>query len=478
MLLCGGLCYYMKRLYTLFLLIIAGFSIQAQPLAQRLDSLLNDPLLKTSEVGITVFDLTTGESLFRYQDEKLYRPASTEKVITSVTALARLGTDYTMDTRLQYTGQIENDTLKGNLYLIGGFDPELMDEDLDSLVEAVYRSGIRFIADTLVADVSMTDSVYWGPGWSWDDVPYSFQPYLSPLMLNRGCVDVTVTPTKKDSLPDVACVPVSDFYKVDNDALSYQPDAGKLTVTRNWLHHGNLIHVSGNASKTVTKTLSINDSKHFFLHTFANRLREKGIEVSTAGFAECPQPDSLTVISSIYTLERPIGEVLKQMMKESDNLCAESMFYHLASQYAPKKYVSAEDGTDAINSFMKEVLGFNPEHYRIADGSGVSLYNYVSPRLMLEYLKYAYYHPEIFQPFYESLPIAGVDGTLEHRMKKTKAYRKVHAKTGTVTGVSSLAGYAKASNGHQLAFVIINQNVMKKNKARAFQDKICRFLCE
>jgi D-alanyl-D-alanine carboxypeptidase/D-alanyl-D-alanine-endopeptidase (penicillin-binding protein 4) len=97
---------------------------------------------------------------------------------------------------------------------------------------------------------------------------------------------------------------------------------------------------------------------------------------------------------------------------------------------------------------------------------------------MLEYLKYAYYHADIFQPFYESLPIAGIDGTLEHRMKKTKAYRKVHAKTGTVTGVSALAGYAKASNGHQLAFVIINQNVMKKNKARAFQDKICHFLCQ
>ena len=468
----------MKKYLILTVLIWFVSQINAQPLAQRLDSLLNDPLLKTSEVGITVFDLTTGESLFRYQDEKLYRPASTEKIITSVTALSRLGTDYTMDTRLQYTGRIENDTLKGNLYLVGGFDPEFMDEDLDSLVEAVYRSGIRFIADTLVVDVSMTDSVYWGPGWSWDDVPYSFQPYLSPLMLNRGCVDVTVTPTKKDSLPDVVCVPASDFYQVDNDAVSHQPDGGKLSITRNWLNHGNLIHVSGNVSKTTTKSLSIYTSKDFFLHTFVSRLREKGVVALATGFAECPQSDSLTTVTPLYTLERPIGEVLKQMMKESDNLCAESMFYHLASQYATKKYVNAEDGTDAINDFIKQELGFNPEHYNIADGSGVSLYNYVSPRLLLEYLKYAYYHPEIFQPFYESLPIAGIDGTLEHRMKKTKAFRNVHAKTGTVTGVSALAGYAKASNGHQLAFVIINQNVMKKNKARAFQDKICQFLCQ
>ena len=152
----------MKKLYLYILLSITFIGIQAQSLTQRLDSLLNDPLLKTSEVGLAVFDLQTGEQVYQYQDEKLYRPASTEKVITSITALARLGTDYTMNTRLQYTGSIENDTLKGNLYLVGGFDPELMDADLDSLVEAVARTGIRFIADTLAADVSMMDSVYWG----------------------------------------------------------------------------------------------------------------------------------------------------------------------------------------------------------------------------------------------------------------------------------------------------------------------------
>ena len=165
------------------------------------------------------------------------------------------------------------------------------------------------------------------------------------------------------------------------------------------------------------------------------------------------------------------------MMKESDNLCAESMFYHLALHYAQKKRVTDNDGSDAINHFIKEKLGLNPDYYNIVDGSGVSLYNYISPRLLLEYLKYAYYHAEIFQPFYEALPIAGVDGTLSSRMKKSKAYKNVHAKTGTVTGVSSLAGYAKAPNGHQLAFAIINQNVMKSRQARTFQDKVCDILC-
>lgn len=464
------------RQVLLFLLLILFIPIMnAQPLPQRLDALLREEVLKTSEVGITVFDLTTGESVYRYRDEKLYRPASVEKIITSVTALARLGTDYTMDTRLCHTGKIENDTLKGNLYLVGGFDPEFMEEDLDRLAEALESRGIRYVTDTIAADVSMTDSVYWGPGWSWDDTPYSFQPYLSPLMLNRGCVDVSVSPTRKDSLPEVTCTPFSDYYAVNNRGVSFNPQAGKLKITRNWLSNGNIITVSGNVSRPYTETLNVYSSRDFFFRTFAARLRNKGIVGHTYAYADCPDADedSTTVLAVV---RRPVGEVLKRALKKSDNLCAEALFYHLAARHSPHKRVTHEDGTDAVNAFMKTALGFNPDNYKIADGSGVSLYNYISPRLLLEYLKYAYYHRDIFLPFYESLPVAGVDGTLQYRMKQTKAYGNVRAKTGSVTGVSSLAGYVKASNGHQLAFVIINQNVLKLSRARAFQDKLCDIL--
>lgn len=138
-----------------------------------------------------------------------------------------------------------------------------MDEDLDSLVAAVEAQGIRYVTDTIAADVSMTDSVYWGPGWSWDDTPYSFQPYLSPLMLNRGCVDVSVSPAQKDSLPAVLCTPVSDYYRVCNRAVSRNPQAGKLEITRNWLSNGNVITVSGNVSRPYTGQVNIYTSKDF-----------------------------------------------------------------------------------------------------------------------------------------------------------------------------------------------------------------------
>lgn len=458
------------RIFLAIWVVLSFIATHAQSLPERMDALLNDDVLKTSEVGIAVFDLTTGESLYRYQDEKLYRPASVEKIITSVTALSQLGTAYTMDTRLHYTGKIDRDTLRGSLYLVGGFDPKFTDEDLNRLVEAVERSGIRYIADTLAADVSMTDSVYWGKGWSWDDTPASFQPYLSPLMLNGGCVDVSVSPTQKGELPRVVCSPVSDYYKLNNRAASYTPYAGKLKVTRNWLNNGNIITVSGNSASPSTEKLNVFASSDFFFQTFIGRLRQKGIWARVNTYADSP------VGKNIITIQRPLKEVLGEALKMSDNLCAESMFYHLATKHAMCKEATSDDGTDAVNAFIKVVLGLNPDNYKIVDGSGVSLYNYISPHLLVEYLKYAYYHSDLFLPFYESLPIAGVDGTLQHRMKQTKAQGNVRAKTGTVTGISSLAGYAKASNGHQLAFVIINQNVLKAAQARAFQDKVCGIL--
>jgi len=466
----------MKNVLFFILCVLPMFGMNAQTWEQRIDTLLHEEFLKTSEVGITVFDLTTGESLYRHQSEKLYRPASVEKLVTSVTALARLGSDYTLDTRLCYSGKIENDTLKGNLYLVGGFDPELMDEDLDSLVRMVAASGIRCIADTLVADISMTDSVYWGPGWSWDDSPNSFQPYLSPLMLQRGCVEVKVSPVVKDSLPAVECVPASSYYRVENKAKAHSPSAGKLAITRDWMFHNNRILISGNVTRATTKKLSIYPSQDYFVHTFVERLNREGIATGEWTFSSTPTPnDSIT---ELFTLHRPLGEVLEEALKESDNLCAESLLFHLAARHTEGRRVSVEDGTDAVKDFMKKELGFDPADYRIADGSGVSLYNYLSPELLLEYLKYAYYHRDIFIPLYDSLPIAGIDGTLQNRMKRTTAHRNVRAKTGSVTGVSSLAGYVKAANGHQLAFVIINQNVLKLKKARDFQDKVCVILSQ
>jgi len=123
-------------------------------------------------------------------------------------------------------------------------------------------------------------------------------------------------------------------------------------------------------------------------------------------------------------------------------------------------------------------IGLGGQPYRIADGSGLSLYNYVSAELETMMLRYARRNDNIYEHLNRSLPIAGVDGTLQNRMKNTAAQGNVRAKTGTLTGISSLAGYCTAANGHQLCFSIINQGVMRGAQGKAFQDKVCKVLCE
>lgn len=173
-------------------------------------------------------------------------------------------------------------------------------------------------------------------------------------------------------------------------------------------------------------------------------------------------------------VRRPIAEVLKPMMKESDNLCAESVFYQLAARQG-RPYASATDAIDHIEA-LTDSLGYNPKHYKVADGSGLSLYNYSTPQLLAAYLRYAYTHPSLFAALNESLPIAGVDGTLKKRMRSTLSYDNVRAKTGSVTAVSTLAGYCIAPNGHYLCFAIMNQGLVRASHGRAFQDRVCAAL--
>ena len=168
---------------------------------------------------------------------------------------------------------------------------------------------------------------------------------------------------------------------------------------------------------------------------------------------------------------------MHRQMKRSDNLYSESVFYHIASDYiGGRGGATARNGRQAMNRLVSK-LGFKPSAYYIADGSGLSLYNYVSPELEVAFLKYAYRHSRIYDNLLPCLPIAGVDGTLGKRMRSGAAHDNVKAKTGTVTGVSALAGYCTAANGHRLCFSIINMGIRHASSGRNFQDKVCQALC-
>jgi len=474
----------MKRILFPLLLFLCLLPLSAQnatradggagALSSRLDTLLKYKLPQGSNVAISVYDLTANKPLYGYQPDKLSRPASTMKLLTAITALSRPEADEPFRTEVWYRGIIERDTLQGDLYVIGGFDPELDEAALDSLANSVARLPFSVIKGTVVGDVSMKDSLYWGSGWAWDDTPASYQPYLSPLMLNKGVVTVTAFPGERGDTARLECTPASSYYTVTNKTQSRTPAAGRFRVSRDWLENGNSLVVTGNVDGRRAGTVNIFSSQDFFMHTFVERLQARGVEVSSSyAFGEFRQ-DSLSTRAALY--ETPVQDVVRQIMKESDNLNAEAMLCRLGAQATGRKRVSADDGLSAVRMLIKK-LGYNPDRYNLADGCGLSNYNYLSPELLVAFLKYAYSRTDVFQKLYKALPIGGVDGTLKNRMKKgTPSYRNVHAKTGSFTAINCLAGYLKADNGHQIAFAIMNQNALSGREARAFQDAVCEII--
>ena len=182
---------------------------------------------------------------------------------------------------------------------------------------------------------------------------------------------------------------------------------------------------------------------------------------------------------TIYVIRHKLTDVLVPMMKQSNNLYAESVFYHIGlTQGKPSTAKKARKVMEEIlaqSSILNYQSSISP--HRFADGSGLSLYNYVSAEMEVMLLRYAYRNDSIYGALYGLLPIAAVDGTLKDRMGGTPAANNVRAKTGTLSAVYALAGYCTAANGNKLAFAILNQGVMKAAPARALQDKICVELC-
>lgn len=213
------------------------------------------------------------------------------------------------------------------------------------------------------------------------------------------------------------------------------------------------------------------EHKDGFVERFVERMRECGIQVEATTHVGCCPDGARLMAVRFHTMDQVLG----RMMKHSDNMCAEAVFYHLAAAKG-KPHATAGDAVAEIKALIRR-LGLNPAHYRIADGSGLSLYNYVTAELEVAMLRHAWHSPAIYRHLYPSLPQAGYDGTLRKRLRNDDTQSNVCAKTGSLTGVSTLAGYCTAGNGHNLAFAIFNQGILYGREGRAFQDRLCAIMC-
>ena len=403
-------------------------------LAQRIDSLLltADTLLQSTQLGLHIIDLTSGEIVYAKGERQRMRPASTEKMVTAITALDCLGPSYCLTTALLSAATVSGGTLQGDLYVRGAMDPLLTVADVRRLVSQLKAAGVKKVAGRLVADVSMKDEDEYGWGWCWDDE----NPVLSPLLCGGK-------PALMDQL-------------------------------RSALRTAGITVAKGTAKGTFPKQYGPADT------TSASKRYE------------------------LAAIRRPLTEVLKPMMKESDNLCAEAVFYQikrptpspspeggerLVLKNPTGKHWGRKRSAAIINELIERTANDQCSMFNVqcsmatglvADGSGLSLYNYQTPETFTRLLTYAAARQDsIYLPLLEALPIAGVDGTLEKRMKDTPAAANVRAKTGSVSAVSTLVGYTtQRSTGHVFAFAILNNGLPRMAEGRTLQDKICVLLSE
>lgn len=461
----------MKKIFLVIILLsITSFS---QSLKTKIDNVVKDKFFDRCLIAIQVDDLTTNKTLFKKNEKMLLHPASNMKIITTTAGLIYLGLDYEFKTDLYYDGFVSNDTLNGNLYFVGGCDPDFVTQDFYGFADAIKSLNISVINGNIYGDVSFKDSLYWGNGWMWDDDPSFDAPYLSALNLNDNCVEVIVQQSDYLDQLTVSLNPNTKYVSVINEAKFDAED--KFEISRNWLERKNEIIIKGKYPKSIKYTsefVNVLEPAKYFLTVFSEVLDSNNIKlIGNIGIEKLPEQ-----IILLNSFSRKYSDIIDNLNKTSDNLSAEMTLLALAEKFYGKP-ANAKNGIKVIDK-MIELVGLKPEEYRLVDGSGVSHYNVVTAELLSAILKYFYVErPELYTILYNSFPIAGVDGTLENRMRNTLAEKNVHAKTGTITGVSTLSGYVTSKKNHTLAFSIMIQNyVGSSTKAKEFQDQVCKIL--
>ncbi len=443
-------------------------------IAEKIDSLVTLPIFDTVGVSVTVYNLTEGREIYSKNPHRLMRPASNMKILTGAAGLYFLGKDYKFITRFTYTGNISDGILDGDLFVVGGGDPDFSLSDLNSAADALVNIGVKRIRGKIYGDISLFDSLYWGNGWMWDDDPSTDFPFMTPLVLNDNSVTVSVSWNEEKKAVEIKTKPDVPSFKVLTNIFAGDTGRTDLSITRDILYKTITITVTGylrKGSSAVTSTFCYAQPEKIFMESFIHLLNNRDIQVAEYDFAEYQGNGR-----EFFSVERDILPMLNNLEKASDNLSAEMTLRALGKLIKAKR-ISADDGIKMIDSLIR-IIGLTPEDYRIVDGSGVSHYNLLSVNLLVQLLKYFFYaEPGLYDILKTSFPIAGVDGTLRNRMKKTAAEGNVYAKTGTLSGVTCLSGYVSARNGDVLCFSIMMQNHHRKlQNLLAIQNQICTLL--
>lgn len=439
-------------------------------LRRTLSELLGDPALRRAHVGLAVQAAGSGEILFQRAAERRFTAASTTKLVTGAVALHRLGADHRWRTRIVADGGLVEGTLHGDLWLVGGGDPVLERERIGQWARDIRAAGIRRVTGDLIGDDRVFEGAPWGRGWMWDDLFGGWGAGVSALQVWPASIPGELRPGPAPGEPasfrileQGTRLPIEPRVRTGAPGSEVRlrflprPD-GSDVVLDGWIPADR---------ERVRLSLAPPHPTLYALDLARRALAAEGVEL--IGSARRPrdgeQPGPPAWERAFDS--PPLADVLPRMLKPSDNQIAETLLRTIGLEADGTG--SAEAGLETIEETLAG-WGIEPGAASLADGSGLSRYDEVTPAALVRLLRRTSQLPG-FRAFREALPVGARDGTLARRFLSTAGGGAVRAKTGSLSGVRGLAGFVQDGDGETLVFaLLINGYDVPGEVATALED--------
>ena len=433
-------------------------------------------------VGVHVVDLAGKREVFAHEADLPRVLASNTKLLTTAAALAELGPDFVFETRVLVRGEVRDGTLDGDLAVVGAGDPNLSGRFHDGDAFAVFRPwaralvarGVKRVAGDLVLVNGIFEEPRVHPDWPRDQLTTWYEAPVDALSFSDNCVLVRVRPGRgAGAAAVVETVPALPHFRFRNTARTVEK-GGRVFITRE--DGADVFVVSGSIARrsgALDVWVAVHDPAAYFAGALRAAFAEEGVELSAGVRPAHGLPEG--VWEQVAAHRSDLAATLAVTNKRSQNFYAECLAKLLGHRLEGKGSWSA---AAAAVSKVVAGLGVDPAHFRIADGSGLSRADQASPRAMTTLLERMYFHA-FGRDFVRSLPFSGEEGLAWRRRLAEPPYRgNVFAKTGTLSGVSTLSGYAKGATGRVYAFSILCNQVRSNAAAHAAQDRIVRALID
>lgn len=400
------------------------------------------------EIGAVAYSLTDEREIFSYKKDRPLNPASNIKVLTTATALSRLGPGFTFKTHFYSDGPPWGGQIK-NLSIRGMGDPSLVQERLMEIAAKLSGMGIREIVGDIIIDQSFFDA-HSAPGKNATDDPMrAYSAQVTPLALNFNSFAVEAAATAPGQKAVVAVDPPCDYFELKSSVVT--GGGNSVSVSRRFVQGKEVVTVRGTKRRGVPTKIyrSVTHPSLYFGSALKLYLEENGVVV-------LGQVREREIVPSHLLLEwdsKPLSLVIQDLNKFSNNFTAEMIVKTMGAVIKGGRGTVAQ-GVEVVREYL-DTLGIPRSSYVMENGSGLSRQNRISASILTTVLVDMVRRPTLRNDFKESLAIAGVDGTVQHRLKKEPLVGKLRVKTGTLNDVSSLSGYLPTARGELIAFAII-----------------------